>query len=306
MGIKKAFIPILLAQALLIYACAYIVVPEEEEGSSAAESKGWSAVATNIGESDAGDLHIDITIRNETADWSAMQALADTPAVLRMGDGKTSNCDTLYLGTGGHRLAPGFQMRGYIGGTKAEQAIQPIYVECAGAQATPGSALTIDYSYVTGQYNYYEQDANRVEGKLEINLDQVVSDLVYPIAEPIDGLIQPADIEITALNKVVLTLTDVMRTENGLQFSWMTANPGEYPSYVHVGNPPVIGEDGIFYGFYETPDIVSVPVTPAGGTAEWTTEVAVPNDVKGFYIMLSVESGKQRLFANYAIDITGE
>ncbi len=80
--------------------------------------------------------------------------------------------------------------------------------------------------------------------------------------------------------------------------------PGEYPSYVHIGNPPVIGADGILYGFYETPDIVSVPITPAGDKAEWTTDVAIPKDVKGFCIMLSVESKKQRLFVNYAIDVT--
>jgi hypothetical protein len=66
----------------------------------------------------------------------------------------------------------------------------------------------------------------------------------------------------------------------------------------------VIGEDGILYGFYETPDIVSVPITPAGDKAEWTTEVAVPQDVKSFCIMLSVESKKQRLFVNYAIDVS--
>jgi hypothetical protein len=66
----------------------------------------------------------------------------------------------------------------------------------------------------------------------------------------------------------------------------------------------VIGADGILYGFYETPDIVSVPITPAGDKAEWTTKVAVPQDVKGFYIMLSVESGKARRFANYAVDIS--
>jgi len=49
---------------------------------------------------------------------------------------------------------------------------------------------------------------------------------------------------------------------------------------------------------------VSVPITPAGDKAEWTTDIAVPKDIKGFYIMLSVESKKQRLFVNYAIDVT--
>jgi hypothetical protein len=102
----------------------------------------------------------------------------------------------------------------------------------------------------------------------------------------------------------VLTLVDVQRSKNSLQFNWQAANPGEYPTYVHVGNPPVIGADGIIYGFYETPDIVSVPITSAGGEAEWQTDVSVPQDVKGLYILLSVETGKARLFANYAVDIS--
>jgi hypothetical protein len=51
-------------------------------------------------------------------------------------------------------------------------------------------------------------------------------------------------------------------------------------------------------------DLESPPITPAGGTTDWTTEVTVPKDVKGFYILLSYESGKQRLYANQAIDIT--
>jgi hypothetical protein len=117
-------------------------------------------------------------------------------------------------------------------------------------------------------------------------------------------LIQQADTEIVAINDVVLLLTAVERTDTGLLFTWQTSNPGGYPSYVHIGNPPVIGADGIIYGYYETPDIVSVPITPAGDKAEWTTEVAVPQDAAGLYILLSVESGKQRLFANYAVDIS--
>jgi hypothetical protein len=303
MSVKKLLIPVL-ACALLLCACDYIVLPEEEEGAStSAGSKGWSAVATNIGKSDAGDLHVDLTIRNETGDWSAMQAAAGKPAVLTA-DGKTTNCDTVFVSSGGHRLAPGFQMRGYIAGTKAEPKTQLIYVECEGAEATPDSKLSVNYSYFTGQYNYYEPEANKADGRLEINLDQAAMDLTYPIAESVEGLVQKPDVEIIALNKCVLTLTGVERTDNGLQFKWQTSNPGEYPTYVHIGNPPVIGEDGILYGFYETPDIVSVPITPAGDTTEWTTEVAVPQDVKGFYIVLSVESGKARLFANYAVDIT--
>jgi hypothetical protein len=305
MIVKKVLVPALLAYTLFIYACAYIVLPEGLEASDAAGkgSNGWSAVVTNVGKSEAGDLHVDITIRNETGDWSAMRAVEGKPAVLTSG-GKTTNCDTVYVSTGGHRLAPRFQMRGYIAGTKTEPVTQLIYVECTGAEATPDSKLSISYTYVTGQYNYYEQDKNEVNDKLEIDLNEVVTDLAYPLIEQTDGLTQEVDAEIVALNKVVLTLTDVQRTENGLQFLWETLNPGEYPTYVHIGNPPIIGLDGILYGFYETPDIVTVPITPAGAKAEWSTVVSVPQEVSGLYIMLSVETGKSRLFANYAVDIT--
>lgn len=300
MRIQKALIT-LLACALLLSACDYIVLPDEA-GGPLGSSKGWTAIVTNVGQSNAGDLHIDLAIRNETADWSAMKAATDKPAVLTAG-GKTTNCDTVFVGTGGHRLAPGFQMRGFIGGTKAEPKTQLIYVECKGAQAAPGAKLSFEYTYYTGQYNYYEPEANKASGKIEVSLDDVVEDVKYPIALPVEGLIK-SDAKITVLNDCVFALTDVTRTDKGLQFKWLNSNPGEYATYVHIGNPPVIGADGILYGFYETPDIVSVPVTGAGKTAEWTTEVAVPQDVNGLYIMLSVESGKQRLYANYAIDIT--
>ena len=39
--------------------------------------------------------------------------------------------------------------------------------------------------------------------------------------------------------------------------------------------------DGVIYGFYQSPGLASVPVTGAGKTAEWTTQVAVPKDVAG-------------------------
>jgi hypothetical protein len=307
MSMRKACVPILLAYAIISLACVYIVLPEGYETSKGTSngSTGWSAVATNIGKSESGDLRIDITIRNETGDWSAMNAVDDKPALLT-NSGKSTSCDTIFVSTGGHRLAPGFQMRGYTAGTNTEPETQFIYVECADVDATPGSVLTIPYTYVTGQYNYYEQDKNKVEANLEINLDEVKTDLVYPIAEEIEGLIQQPDIEIVAINKVTLTLSGVQRNESDLQFGWMTNNPGDYPTYVHIGNPPVIGNDGILYGYYQTPDIISVPITPAGGTAEWTTEVSVPQNVKGLYILLSVETGKARLFENYAIDITSE
>jgi hypothetical protein len=303
MKMKRALIPIL-ACLLFLPACAYIVLPADLDEPGRAGAGAWSAVATNVGRSDAGDLRIDFTLRNETGDWSAMQAATDKPAVLTAGDGKTTNCDTVFVSSGGHRLAPGFQLRGFTAGTKAEPETQLVYVECPGAEAVSGSSLSVDYSYVIGQYNYYEPDATKTNAKLELSLDEIATDLHYPVAEPVEGLIQQPDVEIVAINDVVLTLTGIERTDTGLQFSWQTFNPGEYPSYVHIGNPPVIGADGIIYGRYETPDLASVPISPAGGEATWTTEVAVPPDVMGLHMLLSVESGKQRLYANYVIDLS--
>ncbi len=303
MRTDRKYLALILVGSLLLYACAYIVLPEEVEQMRSRASGNWTAVATGVGKSDAGNLHIDITIRNETGDWSAMHAVEDKPAVLTTGSGST-NCDTVFVGTGGHRLAPGFQMRGYTGGTKAEPQIQPLYVECPYAEVTPGSKLAMDIVYYTGELNYFDQEANKVEAKLEIDLSQVTTDLVYPVAQSVEGLILPSDAEIPAINDNVLTLVNAERTDEGLQFTWRNYNPTKYPLRVHIGTPPVIGEDGIIYGVFEIMDLVSPPITPAGESMDWTTAVAVPQDVTGFYILLSVESRQQRLYVNYAIDIS--
>jgi hypothetical protein len=305
MSVKKALILVILAHLVSTIACAYIVLPEGV-GSESGGSGEWAAVVTNIDTSESDSVRIGISIRNDTGDWSAMQAIAENHAVLQQSDGTDTICETVFVSSGGHRLAPGFQMRGYIAGTLYEPITQLIYVECPVSDVPPESMLLIDYVFFTGQYNYYEPEANQAEGTFELNLDEIQTDMTYPVAYEVEDIVLNKETEINAINDVSLTLTGIQRIDNGLEFAWETYNPGEYPSYVHIGNPPVIGNDGILYGYYETPDIVSVPVTPADGVAEWTTEVAVPQDVTGLYIMLSVESGKQRLFANYAIDITEE
>ena len=292
----------LLCGAVLVAGCAYIVVPAEEGGRAGGESKGWTAVATSVGPADSGDLRIDLTIQNETADWSAM--VATGPASLTAADGSSASCASVFVGTGGHRLAPGMQMRGYVAGPKAAQTIELIRVECVGAPPAAGGKLSLNYRYVTGDYNYYHPDDGHATGTLEVNLDQLATDLAYPIAQTVEGIVVAPDVEITAINDVLLTLVGVERTDTGLAFDWHTQNPGEYPSNVHIGVPPVIGADGILYGFYESPDLESVPVTAAGAGADWTTEVTVPSDGSGFYILLSVESKKQRLFVHYAIDVS--
>ena len=246
---KKNLIQILLC-SFFLYACAYIVTPAADLNTGSSTGKGWSALVTNVGASSAGDLHIDIAIRNDTGDWSTMQATAGHPAMLTVG-GKTKNCDTVFVSTGGNRLAPGFQMRGFTSGTKSEPKTQLLYVECKGASAAPGSKLSVEYGYVTGPYNYYVS-AIPVNATLELNLDQVAKDLKYPFTDAAPDLIEKASGKITAINDCVLTLTDVKRTDAGLEFAWETKNPGTYPTYVHIGTPPVIASDGILYVFMRT------------------------------------------------------
>ncbi|HLF82523.1 MAG TPA: hypothetical protein VI410_12205, partial [Anaerolineales bacterium] len=76
-----------LASALAVLSCNYIVLPPEEDNAAALLDRGWSAVATNLGHSAAGDLQVELTIRNETGAWSAMQAEPEEPAVLTTADG---------------------------------------------------------------------------------------------------------------------------------------------------------------------------------------------------------------------------
>ena len=102
----------------------------------------------------------------------------------------------------------------------------------------------------------------------------------------------------------MISLLDIQRDETGIVFTWQNFNPSKFPLKTHIGIPPVIGDDGIIYGVYKTLDIPEVPLTPANSNVEWTTEVAVPDDVGNLYILLSVESKKPRTYLNYALDIT--
>ena len=309
--IKPLLIPLIAALLVLLLAVTgFVVVPACDEGdhgwgceSDTTLVKGWIARATNVDVSEAGDLHVDLTILNETGDWSAMQAVPARAVVLKASDGTTTNCDTVFVGTGGHYLAPGFQMRGYSDGPEAELKTQLLYVECKGGTASAGSKLDIVVSYVSGQYNYYDKTANTASAKLEVILDDVERDLKYPIVTPVEGLIQRAGDKIIGLNDVALTLVDARRTERGLEFAWQAFNASDYPSALHVGPPPVIGADGILYGLYTDPGSVSAPLTSPGKTTEWTTTVSAPQEVGGFYTLVSVETGT-RLFTNYAIDIS--
>jgi hypothetical protein len=308
MKVKKMFILVLLVYAVFSSACKYIVLPEGLEMKAAveegAELRVWNGVATHIGQTETGDLHVDITIRNDTGDWSTMHAVPSQPAVLKTGDGSSTNCDVVFVGTGGHRLAPGFQMRGYTTGKIAEMITQPLFVECKDAQASPGSILSIPYASFEGDLDDYSPEANKSTGTLELNLDEVEANLTYPVALPVDGLIQDSGVSITALSENIVSLLDVQRTATGFQFTWQNFNPTKFALKTHIGTPPVIGEDGIIYGIYEILDLAPVPITPANENMQWTTEVPCPQDVDGFYILLSVESKKPRTYVNYVIDIS--
>jgi hypothetical protein len=102
----------------------------------------------------------------------------------------------------------------------------------------------------------------------------------------------------------VISLLDVQRNADGFQFTWQNTNPSKFALKTHIGIPPVIGDDGIIYGEYVTMDMPEVPLTPAESSVEWTTEVAVPEEVGDLYILLGVESKKPRTYLFYVLDIT--
>ncbi len=298
-----AFVLLLLVGGYLLNAGGYVVIPAVDVTPTPTGAKGWTAIVTNVDKNDAGDLHIDLTIRNDTEAWSAMQADDGKPVILMTSDGKSTNCDTVFVGTGGTSLAPGFQMRGYTAGTKKEPKPQLLYVECKGAVASAGSKLAIGYSYVTGDYDLHIPSVP-VSAKMELDLDQVVKDVKYPVATLLAGLIEKVGDKINAINSFTLTLTDVKRTDTGLELKWQDYNPTEYPNYVHIGTPPVIGADGIIYGLYEDPSIADATIALQKATAEWTTTVTVPKNVTGLYVLVSVETRQSKYFVSHVIDIT--
>jgi hypothetical protein len=300
---RKLIIFALLVYALFSFACAYIVLPEGLEEPEAAGMKvgAWRGIVTNVTQAAGGGLHIDLAIRNDTGDWAAMHAVEGQPAVLTS-SGKESSCATVFVGTGGHRLAPGFQMRGY---TSSAQQVQTLSVECVGASEAAGATLRIPFVSFGGILDEYDTEANRTEGELELSLDDVAGELTYPVASKVDGLILPKSTPLIALSDNVVTLVGVERTASGFVLTWKNDNPTKFPLKTHIGIPPVIGVDGILYGVYDTLDLAPVPITPAKGSMEWTTEVQVPADgTQGFFILLSVESKKPRTYLNYVLDIT--
>jgi hypothetical protein len=303
MNRKFRFLIFLLTAAIITLGCKYVVVPDDLIQNKIDHGE-WGAVVTHIDHTAEGDLLIDITIRNETGDWSTMQAVPQKPAVLKNGSASI-NCENVQIGTGGHRLAPGFQMRGFTTGSKSDPEIQPLFIECKGINGVePGAVVSFDYNAFNGDLDYYHQDANKSTGTIQVSLDEVEEGLMYPIFSEIEGLVKPQTTDIPAISNNRVNLVGVERTEEGFIFHWKNFNPTNFALTTHIGTPPVIGEDGIIYGIFQIMDIVPVPMTPAGGEAEWSTNVSAPPGIHGFYILMSVEDKQMRLYVNHLIDIT--
>lgn len=298
--------PLLLLSLCLLFcfACAYIVVPADLLATPTTQAvMGWAGTVTGFEVAESNGTRIFITLRNDTNDWSEMSAVADKPAVLVTSDGVKTACPVVEIGTGRHRLAPGFQMRGYTGGTKKEPITQLLFVECPVAEITSGSTLTFDYEYVVGPYDLHIPSII-VSDEMVFNLDLVTSDLVYPVVDPTKVVVNKIGDPIKAINNFSIILTDVQRTADGLELFWTAQNPSDYPNRVHIGIPPVIGSDGILYGYYEDPSIAESTIALPKDEGNWTTLVKVPNDVTGLFVMPSVETRQSKYFISHLIDIT--
>ena len=294
-----------MALGTVLAGCDYIVIPESKSTPPPAEAEGiWTAVATNVEETPEG-LHVELAIRNDTGDWSAMEMAENAPVTLVDSDGSRTTCGSAVVETGGTSIPPGFMLRGFTGGTRMEPRTELLRVECEGATRTAGSNLRIPYSFTTGEFNFYRPDPAK-SGTLEIGLDAPIADLAYPIGTEMDLAVTKVGEPIEAINKIALTLTDVVREGDEIELNWHTENPTKYQAYVHIGNPPVIGSDGIVYGRYRAPHLVDTPITLANDTAEWTTTVAVPADVQDLYALPAVESKQQKNYVSHAIDLSEE
>ena len=307
MSVRKTLAAVIVL-GLAVSGCGYIVPPHiDATPTQVVQSQGWAALVTNVADAN-GALHVDLSLRNDTGDWSAMD-ISTSKARVTTSDGKTTDCGTVFVGTSpfadkaGAYLAPGFVMKGYTGGTKPAPVTQLLYVECAGVAKAAGEKLAIDYTFITGPFNYFVP-STLFKATFNLELDKAAAVAKYPLAGDIPNLIEKADTVITAVNKCTVQLTDAKRTDTGLEFSWQTTNPSEYQAYVHIGNPPVIGSDGIMYGFYQSPHLALTPITPAGDKATWTTKVDVPKEVTGLYILVPVETKQQKYFVDHVLDIT--
>ena len=219
MNRKFRFYIFLFSAAIISLGCKYVVVPEDLIEKQA-DHGAWGAVVTNIDQSVEGSLHLEITLRNETGDWSTLQAVPQKPAVLKNGSASI-NCENVQVGTGGHRFAPGLQMRGYTTGSKSDPVTQLLFIECNGVEdVEPGATVSFDYIAFSGDLDYYHQDANKSTGTIQMPLDVVEESLTYPIFLDIEGLINPQNADFPAISNNRVNLVGVERNDDGFVFHW--------------------------------------------------------------------------------------
>jgi hypothetical protein len=308
-----------IALGLAVAGCDYIVPPVEfSTPTPQLVIGGWQGYALKVADVN-GSLHVELAIQNNNNDWGAMD-VARSKATVKDKAGKETTCDKVFVGTSvfqkpgysetGWFLPPGFVMKGYTGGSKANPVTQLESVDCAGVSKSDGMKLTVSYTYILGPYNYYRQ-SDFLSDTMTVDLDNVVTDLKYPRATDTTKAYKMGE-TMVAINKCNFSLTAVARSDEGFTFAWHADNGTIYPAYVHIGDPPVIGDDGILYGFFESPHLSSPPLIPsvddAGnrGEADWTTTANVPNDVMGFYILVPLESNQNKYFIYQLIDITDQ
>ena len=306
MRIQATRIALIGCTAILLAACGYIVTPAGTRGQRrrprgrCRNGRRWPA-----GHADAaGDLHVDLTIKNETGDWSAMQVAPSGAVVLTTSDGKSTPCGTIFVGTGGTSLAPGFQVRGYTGGTKAKPVTQLLSVECPGAAPAAGSRLAIDYTFVAGEFNYYSP-TRPVSAKLVVDLDSpsrgphLSRDRIRP-----PGLVsRRRPIRSKAINKGALMLTAVDRTADTVEFTWDTQNPPSIPSTSISGSHRSSART-VSSTVATRVRTSPIPPSPAKGSAPVEDGASRSPPMSPGCIVPSVESKQQKLFVSHAIDIT--
>jgi hypothetical protein len=72
-----------------------------------------------------------------------------------------------------------------------------------------------------------------------------------------------------------------------------------------MGTPALIGAHGIIYGLYEDPSIADATIALSKKkTGVWTTTVAVPSNVTGLYVLVTVETRQSKYFVSHVVDIT--
>ena len=253
---------------------------------------------------DGGTLRIEFAARNDTGGWSAMRPADEEKSISLTAGGESYTCETAQIGSGGHYLPAGFQVRGYLD-RKGE--VQAIFVECPSPGSLDGARLTVPYVIAVGEYDYYEKGENIHETQMTVEIDpaQVPADLTYPVASGAEVEAGSLTDPIIALNECTLTLVEATRADEGFTFKWTIYNPGEYNTLVHIGNPAAVGEDGIIYNAWISPDRVEVPMAKPDQTAEFETVSAAPPDVTTPYLLLSVEQKRERLWTNYLLDLSG-